>query len=260
MIETTVMVPTGTATKTYPGRVDLSAATPTTNVLVLQDTEDFTLGVGTISTGNATIIPSATSVYKGDSFSIDASGFGPNETIDFTVTDKTGEGAGIDAKNTDANGKSTLNTMYIRDDCEPGLATIKAKGRTSWKEGIAQITIMARPEPTAATIVPNVAEIAQGHSFAIDCSGFGPNEVIDFFLRDSTGAGAGADVKTTDSAGKIRLNTMDVRQDAALGTAKVTAIGRTSGNIGTATIKIIASSAATYRYSYSGRRFNRRFY
>jgi hypothetical protein len=51
MIETTIIIPAGTAAGTYSGFVQLSASVVASNALVLQDSEPFTLGVATVVTG-----------------------------------------------------------------------------------------------------------------------------------------------------------------------------------------------------------------
>lgn len=81
-----------------------------------------------------------TTIARGQSFPITATGFNPGEQVTF-VTTVSWHGVGIDTSTADSTGKANLHSMYIRTDAPTGLATVKATGATSGKFGTKTITV-----------------------------------------------------------------------------------------------------------------------
>lgn len=91
-------------------------------------------------TGSISMTFSKTSVARGSSFAITATGASAGERVTF-IAYVGFNGVGIDTGTADSTGKVTLASLLIRPDAPKGTATVKATGQTSGRVGSKTITV-----------------------------------------------------------------------------------------------------------------------
>jgi hypothetical protein len=248
MIESTIILPNVQFGGNYPGAVELRSIT-STNVILFQDSEAFTLAVvgsGTSSGGPAAAItPSASTVKPGQSISISCINFGANERVDFVAKVGTTT-VSTDNKTAGATGALVLDTLTFYSSAPLGIAVITATGATTGKIATAQVTVTSTTT-TGAKIVLSSSTVKRGSSISIQASGFQAGERIGFWASptNNLSISIAGDNKNAGSDGSVRLDTLTFSSSAPLGTATVFAKGRTSMRQTTAPITVVSSSTST---------------
>lgn len=233
LVETVITIPTTAAPGTYAGIVTVWASN------AIHDSESFVLSVSGAGAGAAQIVPSSTSVQRGQSISIQCAGYGVGEIIDFEA--KVGSIlVASDAKTTGSIGTAILDSLTFNLDSPLGTAVITATGRETARTANASVTVTAGPTSGVAAIAPSSSSVNAGSSLAVVATNFGAGEIVDFTARVGTAIVA-TDAKTMDSSGSATLSTLTFAT-TALGTAVITALGRSTGKSATASVTVLAAS------------------
>jgi hypothetical protein len=239
LIETTITIPSTAVVGSYAGVVTVYASNQ------IHDTEPFTLSVSGAGTGAATIVPSATTVLRGNSISIACTGFGASEFIDFVA--KVGTTVvSTDNKQTGTNGSIVLDTLTFYSSSPTGTAVITATGRTSGRIATASVTVTSSTTTGGtASISTNKSSYVKGQTISVTGSGYLAGEKVKLWLSKDGVTRCSASDMTANSSGAVSgsINACYAPSDG--GTVNVRGEGRTSKRMGVRGIKITSTTTTT---------------